>query len=91
VDSRTLLAEVAARVRAAGFDIQNVDASILAESPKLAPHKAAMCRALADVLNVPQSAIGIKAGTNEGLDAVGRGEAIACWAVALVVQVNPPS
>lgn len=86
-DSRTFVREVMSRLRAAGHSVENLDIVILAERPKLAPHKPAMRAALAELLDVAVERVNIKAGTNEGLDAVGRGEAIACWASVLLRTV----
>jgi 2-C-methyl-D-erythritol 2,4-cyclodiphosphate synthase len=82
--SLVLLAQVAAMVRARGFAIVNLDASIVAERPKLGPHRAAIASSLADALGVPCGAVSVKAKTNEGMDATGRGEAIAVHAVVLL-------
>ena len=68
-----------------GFEIANVDATILAERPKMAPHISEMKVRLAEAMKISESQINIKAKTNEGLDATGRGEAIAAQAVALIV------
>jgi len=62
----------------------NVDATILAEAPKIAPHIPAMRKVIAQAIGVSESRIGIKATTNEGLGAIGRGEGIAAMAVATV-------
>jgi 2-C-methyl-D-erythritol 2,4-cyclodiphosphate synthase len=83
-DSRRFVREALARVGAAGYHIVNVDLIIHAEQPKLAPHKPQLRQALADLLGVPLNCIGLKAKTNETLDAVGRAEAIACWAAVLL-------
>jgi len=83
-DSRTFLRRVRERVRETGFAIENVDVVIHAERPRLAPHKPAIRISLADLLGIDPQRVGVKATTNEGLDAVGRGEAIACWATALL-------
>jgi 2-C-methyl-D-erythritol 2,4-cyclodiphosphate synthase len=84
-DSRELLGDVVSRVTAAGWRIENVDVVIHAEQPKLAPHKPAIRASLSSLLGLPAEAVGVKAKTNEGVDAVGRCEAIACWAVATLV------
>jgi 2-C-methyl-D-erythritol 2,4-cyclodiphosphate synthase len=81
-DSRRLLAASRQRVREARFVVASVDVIIHAESPKLSPHKAEIRRTVAELLDLPAERVSIKAKTNEGLDAVGRGEAIACTAVA---------
>ena len=81
--SRTFLETVYARVRADGYRLHNLDVTILAERPKLAPFKPQMIDTLAQLLG-PGGTINIKAGTNEGCDAVGRGEAIAAHAVVML-------
>jgi 2-C-methyl-D-erythritol 2,4-cyclodiphosphate synthase len=83
-DSRIFVREVLRRLAERGFAPINVDVMILAEKPKLAAHKAAMRLEIAQLLGVAADAVGVKAGTNEGLDAIGRGEAIACLATALI-------
>jgi len=82
--STGLLAEVVRLVRGRGGEIVNVDAVIVAEEPKMGPHIPAMKAALAPVLGIPTSSIGIKAKTNEGLGGVGEKRAIACYAVVLI-------
>jgi 2-C-methyl-D-erythritol 2,4-cyclodiphosphate synthase len=82
--SVNLLRAVAERLGASGWVVANVDAVVIAQSPRLAPHIAAMRERLADVLSVAPGQIGIKATTGEGLDAVGRSEAIAAHAVAVL-------
>ncbi|GAC1703259.1 MAG: 2-C-methyl-D-erythritol 2,4-cyclodiphosphate synthase [Candidatus Acidiferrum sp.] len=62
--------------------IEHVDAVVIAEKPKLGPHFPAMRKALAQALSVPREKIHLKAKTNEGVDAIGRGEAIAAYVVA---------
>jgi 2-C-methyl-D-erythritol 2,4-cyclodiphosphate synthase len=64
------------------FAIEHVDAVVILEKPKLGPHFPAMCGALAMALEVASEKIHLKAKTNEGVDAIGRGEAIAAWVVA---------
>jgi 2-C-methyl-D-erythritol 2,4-cyclodiphosphate synthase len=77
-DSIDLLRVVVGRLRGA---VVNVDVTVICEEPRLAPHKAEMSALLSDVLSAPVS---VKASTNEGMGAIGRGEGIACIAVALV-------
>ena len=84
--SLSLLAEVVRRVREAGFVAGNVDMTLIAEAPKIAPYIAEMRAAIAECLLVDPSQVGIKATTNEGLGSLGRGEGIAAHAVALLVQ-----
>jgi 2-C-methyl-D-erythritol 2,4-cyclodiphosphate synthase len=71
-----------------GWTIEHVDAIVIAERPKLNPHFPAMRQALAAALGVDTSRIHLKAKTNEGVDAVGRGEAIAAQAVATLKRVD---
>ena len=80
-----LLQRAADVVSHAGFAVANVDATIVLERPKLAGHIDAMQSALAKVLKIDVTRISVKAKTNEGVDAVGRGEAIAAHAVAMLV------
>lgn len=79
-----LLARARAILRAAGFAVANVDATVVLERPKLVPHLDGIRAALAGVLGLPVDRVSVKAKTNEGVDAVGRGEAIAAHATALV-------
>jgi 2-C-methyl-D-erythritol 2,4-cyclodiphosphate synthase len=85
ISSLEMLSRVAAMVRGRGYEIANLDAVVVAEAPKLAPFIAQMRERLASALGIHPDRISIKAKTNEGLDAIGRGEAIAAYAVALVV------
>jgi 2-C-methyl-D-erythritol 2,4-cyclodiphosphate synthase len=80
-DSIALLREVARLVAQAGWRVANVDCSVVLEAPKLAPHRVAMEHALTDAIGAPAS---VKAKRAEGLGAIGRGEGIACWTVALL-------
>jgi 2-C-methyl-D-erythritol 2,4-cyclodiphosphate synthase len=84
VQSLVLLETVMGHLRSRGASVVNVDAVIVAEEPKMGPHIPAMKAALAPVLGVPETAVGIKAKTNEGLGPVGEKRAIACYAVALI-------
>jgi 2-C-methyl-D-erythritol 2,4-cyclodiphosphate synthase len=86
VDSRRFVHEVLARVHDAGLRVQNADVTIIAERPRLAPHKPAIRDSLAQLLDIEPGCVGVKAATNEGLDALGRGEAIACWASVLLAS-----
>ena len=88
VSSLELLRRIRKLVEAGGGTIVNVDATVVAEQPKIAPQREAMCEALAAALQIEPSRVSVKATTNEGLGAVGRGEGIAAWAVALV-EVKP--
>jgi 2-C-methyl-D-erythritol 2,4-cyclodiphosphate synthase len=83
-DSRAFLREVAAKVRDAGYAIANLDATIHAEAPKMAPHIGAMIANLASDLGLPAGRINVKAKTAERLGAIGRGEGIAAEAIVLL-------
>jgi 2-C-methyl-D-erythritol 2,4-cyclodiphosphate synthase len=84
VDSQILLRRVVQVLRENGWAPVNIDASIIAEKPRVSQRIAEMKSALAASTGLPTSAIGIKATTNEGIDEVGRGLAIAAHAVALI-------
>jgi len=84
-DSRVLLRQVVALVRAAGYTVANVDVTVLAQRPKLAPHRDAMRANIAADLGVDIGAVSVKATTTEGLGPVGRQEAIAAHAVCLLL------
>jgi len=84
-ESAVLLRRVADDLRDAGAEVVNVDVTIITERPKIRPHAQAMCVAIAGALGIATDRVSVKGKTNEGLDAVGRGEAIAAWAVALVL------
>ena len=86
IASSELVRQVAALMGDQGWRVGNVDVTICAEEPRLAPHRNAMRRRVADLLGVPITSISIKAKTNERLDAVGRGEAIAATAVVLLEE-----
>ncbi len=87
-DSRVLLREAARRVTATGYRIGNVDATIIAQRPKMAPHIAAMCANVAEDLGVTAGQVNIKAKTNEKLGYLGREEGIATEAVALLILAS---
>jgi 2-C-methyl-D-erythritol 2,4-cyclodiphosphate synthase len=82
-DSLTLLAQVVGLVGAEGWAVGNVDTTVVLEAPKLAPHKDAMEQRLASVVGAPVS---VKAKRAEGLGALGRGEGVACFAIALLTR-----
>jgi 2-C-methyl-D-erythritol 2,4-cyclodiphosphate synthase len=86
-DSQVLLQKVVAALRARGWAPANVDATLIAEKPKIAPRLAEMKAALAKSTGLPVDAIGLKATTNEGSDDIGRGLAIAAHAVALIQKL----
>ena len=80
-----LLQRAVVIVRERGFAVGNADVVVIAERPRIGPHAVAMRERLADALDVPADAVSVKAKTGEGMDAVGRGEAIAVHAVATLV------
>lgn len=84
IDSRVLLRSVAKKLKVAGFRVSNVDATIVAQAPRMAPHIPKMIGNIASDLGVQPSAINIKATTTEELGFVGREEGIAAQAVALI-------
>ena len=83
-DSLLLAVEVAKRIRAAGYEIGNVDATVIAERPKLAPHIPLMRERIAAALGVAVDAVSVKATTEEGLGFSGKKEGIAAHAVCLL-------
>ena len=85
-DSLALLARVVWLMKERGYCLGNVDATVHLERPKLRPHIDAMRENLANALGVEISCVSIKAKTGEGLDSVGRGEAVSCQAVVLLIQ-----
>ena len=85
-NSLQLLARVVWLAHERGFDVANADATVMLERPKLREHVDLMRERLADALNVGKNCVSIKAKTGEGLDAVGRGEAVTAQAVVLLQQ-----
>lgn len=85
-DSRVLLREAYARVRAAGWEVVNVDATVHAQAPKIGPHAAAMVENIAADLGLASSEVNVKAKTNEHLGYLGRKEGIAATTVALLAR-----
>ena len=83
-DSLVLLAQVAELIRTRGFEIVDVDATVAAQAPKLAPHREAMRANLARAMGIPVEHMGVKATTTEHLGFVGRKEGIEAFAVALI-------
>ena len=83
-DSRTLLKEVGKKIAAQGYRIVNIDATIIAQAPRMAPHVARMIGNIAADLGLKPAAVSVKATTTEQLGFTGRGEGIAAQAVALI-------
>mgnify|MGYP002731105125 CR=1 FL=1 len=87
-DSLALLHEVTARLHAAGYTVGNLDCTVLAQAPKLAPHIALMRRNLAQCMGVEVDRVSVKATTEEGLGFTGAREGIAAHAVVLIERVS---
>ena len=87
-DSSVLLAEAARRVRAQGYSIGNVDSTIIAQAPKLAPHIAAMRTRIAELLGIAPDCVNVKAKTAEKMGPVGQGLAIEARAVVLLQRAS---
>lgn len=87
-DSRIFLDEAVKRVRAEGYEIGNLDATVILERPKIGPRKAEMRTALASLLGVSESQVNLKGKTHERVDAVGEGRAIEVHVVTLLVRVD---
>ncbi len=83
-DSRTLLRETGRKIRAQGYRIVNIDATIIAQAPRMAPHVARMTGNIAADLGIHPAAVSVKATTTENLGYIGRGEGIAAQAIALI-------
>ncbi len=83
-DSRFLLRETAAKVRAAGYAVVNIDCTIIAQAPKMAPHIAEMTKRIAEDIGIRATEVNVKAKTSERLGFTGRGEGIAAEAIALL-------
>ena len=88
IASREILERVVARVRAAGLAIGNVDATVVAQEPRLAPHLEKIQAGVADALGTDPARVNVKATSTDGLGAIGRGEGIAAHAVALLVPAE---
>ncbi len=84
ISSLEILEKAAGLVRSRGARINSIDATVIAEAPKIAPHVFTMRERLANALGLPAARVAVKATTNEGLGAIGRGEGIAAMAVASV-------
>jgi 2-C-methyl-D-erythritol 2,4-cyclodiphosphate synthase len=90
-NSINLLGHVNTELISHGYTIGNIDCSLIAERPKIAPYIPEMKRKISEVLNIDISNVGIKATTNEGVGSLGAGEAIACHAVATIYHLGDES
>jgi len=88
-DSIEMLRAAVARVQALGWNVHNADVTVIAELPKIGPHRERMRATLAAALGVDVSAVSVKGKTNEGMGWIGRAEGLACTAVASLVPVPP--
>lgn len=86
--SGDILAQVVAMMAESGFEIENVDATIIAQAPRLAPHQKAMHERLAGLLGISQSRVNLKLTSTDKLGAIGRGEGIAGMAVVLLNEAG---
>ncbi len=86
ISSLKLLEDVVGKLRAKGYRLANVDSTIIAQAPRLSPHLAAMQKSIAGVLQVDPELVNVKVKSGEGLDAVGREEAVAAQAVCLIMR-----
>lgn len=89
IDSRELLTRVVRLIAARGFRVNNIDVTVIAERPRLAAHIQAMRDAIARVTLVDVSRVNVKATTNEGLDSIGAGAALAAFAIATLDEDVP--
>ncbi len=87
-DSVEMLVAAVTRVRALGWRVSNVDVTVIAERPKIGPERERIRARLADALQLEASAVSVKGKTNEGMGWIGRGEGLACLAVATVVPIG---
>ena len=88
-NSVRLLQAAAERVRAAGYQLINIDSTIVAQAPKMAPYIGAMRRCIASALGLPEEAVNVKAKTAETMGPVGEGRAIEARAVCLLYRTEP--
>lgn len=88
-DSRVLLREVRRQLAERGLEVINVDSTIIAQAPRMAPHVAAMRQHIAEDLGVAMDRVSVKATTTEKLGFTGRGEGIACQAICLLEDTRP--
>ena len=87
ISSLKLLEDVVGKLRAKGYRLSNVDSTIIAQAPRLSPYLASMQKTIAEVLQVDPDMVNVKVKSGEGLDAVGREEAVAAQAVCLIERV----
>lgn len=88
ISSLVLLARCNKLLQERGFTVSNIDSTVFAERPRLAPHRAAMENTIAEVLNISSASVNVKATTTEGLGFAGRGEGIAAHTVVLIMELK---
>jgi len=88
-DSMAMLGQVVKELSDVGWRVGNIDVTVVAARPRVAPHREAMRGRLAEVLDVDVAEVSVKATTTDGLGSIGRGEGVAAWAVALLVRADP--
>lgn len=86
LSSLTLLRRVVGMVRDGGFELQNLDTTVVAQAPKLAPHIQTMIANIAEAMEVSPGQVSVKATTTEGMGFTGSGEGIAAYAVAVLIE-----
>jgi 2-C-methyl-D-erythritol 2,4-cyclodiphosphate synthase len=86
IASSKLLTQVNEKVKKMDFSVGNIDIVVIAQEPSLLPFKKQIKKNIAEILSIPEALINIKAKTNEGVDAVGKKEAIACYAAVMLVK-----
>ena len=84
IDSRILLRDVAKKIGDAGYNISNIDSTIIAQKPKMAPYIEQMCKNIADDCNISTKQVNVKATTEEGLGFTGEGRGISAFAVCIL-------
>ena len=84
IQSLQLLSRTCALLRSKGYEIANIDATVIAETPRIQPYRNRMVRNLADAVQIDPGGINVKGTTTEGLGSIGRGEGIAAMCVALI-------
>jgi len=85
-DSMQMLSLAVERIESAGFRVAHADVTVIAESPRIGPHRAKMCDAIARACRISPSVVSVKGKSNEGMGWIGRGEGLACIAVATLVE-----
>jgi 2-C-methyl-D-erythritol 2,4-cyclodiphosphate synthase len=88
IDSRLLLEKVVLLLKEKGFEIGNIDTTLVLEAPKINPHIEKMCEVLSSVMQIDMDAVSIKATTNEKMGFIGRGEGVTAYAIAVIEKIK---